>query len=172
MWKKFLECLGKIGQSIKAIFKKPEKTIDKEEALRKEIESILENTNWNKVSKNLEIELKLDDSKYDKEMLEKISSMFYPILPRRYLVKTLILTLAANQQCDYQCVDMSQYEEKGIAHFIIGSTMSTEELKRAYPVEDEDEEVWIDNTASSVLFNVDLLHYEEFELWELDWDSL
>jgi hypothetical protein len=171
MWKKFLECLGKIGQSIKAIFKKPEKTID-EELLRKEIESILKNTNWNKVSKNLEIELKLDDSKYDKEMLEKISSMFYPILPRRYLVKTLILTMAANQPCDYQCVDMSQYEEKGIAHFIIGSTLSPKELEKAYPVEDEEEEVWIDNMASCVLFNVDLLHYEEFEIWELDWDSL
>ena len=170
MWKKFLECLGKIGQSIKTIFKKPEKPIDKE-LLRKEVESILENTNWNKVSKNLEIELKLDNSKYDKEILEKISSVFYPILPRHYLVKTLILTMAANQPCDYQCVNMSQYEEKGIAHFIVGSTMSPEELERAYPVEDENEEIWVNNTASSVLFNVDLLYYEEFEIWELDWDS-
>ena len=50
------------------------------------------------------------------------------LLPKRIPVKTLLVSLAANQQSDYQVVDMSQYEEKGLAHFIIGRTCSMEEL--------------------------------------------
>ena len=109
--------------------------------------------------------------------LEKFFSMSKPNLPKRYRVKTLILTMAANQPYEYQCVDMSQYEEKGIAHYIVGSTRSPKELeaeqRRFYPeVEYEDEALWVEDMASSVLPNVDLLYYEEYDIWELDWDSL
>ena len=54
------------------------------------------------------------------------------LLPKRIPVKTLLVSLAANQQWDYQAVDMSQYEEKGLAHFIVGRTCDMEELLEEY----------------------------------------
>lgn len=54
------------------------------------------------------------------------------LLPKRYLCKTLLVSLAANQPYDYQAVDMSQYEKKGLAHFIVGRTCNMEELLKEY----------------------------------------
>ena len=59
------------------------------------------------------------------------------LLPKRIPVKTLLVSLAANQQSDYQAVDMSQYEEKGLAHFIIGRPYGMEELLEEYFAEQE-----------------------------------
>lgn len=182
MWKKFLECLGKFGQKIKNIFKKPKKQYDpmapesnglKSKAI-KELTFFLDN------EEVIDLKPLLEKSQISIEFtndLEKIFSMSKPILPKRYRVKTLILTMAANQPYEYQCVDMSQYEEKGIAHYIMGSTRSPEEIeeeqRRFYPeVEYEDEVLWVNDMASSVVPNIDLLYYEEYNLWELDWDSL
>lgn len=179
MWKKFLECLGKFGQKIKDIFKKPKKQYDpmapESNGLKsKAITFFLDN------EEVIDFKPLLENGKISIEFtndLEKIFSMSKPILPKRYRVKTLILTMAANQPYEYQCVDMSQYEEKGIAHYIVGSTRSPEEIEAEqrifFPeVEYEEEGLWVEDMASSVLPNVDLLYYEEYDIWELDWDSL
>ena len=57
------------------------------------------------------------------------------LLPKRYPCKALILSLAANQPYDYQAVDMSQYEERKLAHFIVGRTCSVEEMMEEYLAE-------------------------------------
>lgn len=103
------------------------------------------------------------------------------LLPKRYPCKTLLVSLAANQQWDYQAVDMSQYEEKGLAHFIIGRTCSMEELLEEYfsetqydseEEEQEDrkffEEIVEDGLFSTCVGEATLLHYEELGVWSFE----
>ena len=103
------------------------------------------------------------------------------LLPKRIPVKTLLVSLAANQQSDYQAVDMSQYEEKGLAHFIIGRTCSMEELLEEYFAEQkynseeekQEDKEWLEEMLSEVedgLFSTrvgkaTLLYYEELGIW-------
>ena len=102
-------------------------------------------------------------------------------LPKRIPVKTLLVSLAANQQSDYQAVDLSQHEEKGIAHFIIGRTCSLEQLMCDYIAQEEqlDEEdlEWIrDEVArnkesglfSALIPNATLLYYEALGVWDFE----
>lgn len=103
------------------------------------------------------------------------------LLPKRISVKTLLVSLAANQQWDYQAVDMSQYEEKGLAHFIIGRTCDMEELLEEYfsetqysseEEEQEDrkffEEIVEDGLFSTCVGEATLLHYEELGVWSFE----
>lgn len=103
------------------------------------------------------------------------------LLPKRYPVKTLLVSLAANQQSDYQAVDMSQYEERGLAHFIIGRTRDMEELLEEYfsetqysseEEEQEDreffEEIIEDELFSTCVGKATLLHYEELGVWSFE----
>ena len=89
----------------------------------------VDNNGFFKIPSNADFNFELV---YDEEQLinslEKYFNISRTLLPKRYLVKTLILTLAANQQSNYQAVDMSQYEEKGLAHFIVGRTTGLKEL--------------------------------------------
>ena len=108
-------------------------------------------------------------------------------LPKRYWCKMLILSLAANQPYDYQAVDMSQYEERKLAHFIVGRTCSIEELMEEYleevknnfssPEEVEEEREWLEETFvratengmhSFPLGSATLLHYEELGVWDIE----
>ena len=103
------------------------------------------------------------------------------LLPKRIPVKTLLVSLAANQQWDYQAVDMSQYEEKGLAHFIVGRTCDMEELleeyfsETQYSSEEEEQEdrkffaeIVEDGLFSTCVGKATLLHYEELGVWSFE----
>lgn len=106
------------------------------------------------------------------------------LLPKRYPCKTLLVSLAANQQSDYQAVDMSQYEERGLAHFIVGRTCDMEELLEEYFAEQEynseeekqEDKEWLeemlseaeDGLFSTYVGKATLLHYEELGIWSFE----
>ena len=108
------------------------------------------------------------------------------ILPKRYWCRGLILSLAANQPYDYQAVDMSQYEERKLAHFIVGRTCSIEEMMEEYlvevksnlsPEEMEEEQEWLNEMMeqalasgmySTVIGEATLLHYETLDVWDFE----
>ena len=106
------------------------------------------------------------------------------LLPKRIPVQTLLVSLAANQQSDYQAVDMSQYEEKGLAHFIIGRTCRMEELLEEYfseqkynsEEEKQEDKEWLeemlseaeDGLFSTCVGKATLLHYEELGVWSFE----
>lgn len=108
------------------------------------------------------------------------------ILPKRYWCKGLILSLAANQPYDYQAVDMSQYEERKLAHFIVGRTCSVEEMMEEYlaevknnlsPEEMEEEREWLNEMMeqalksgmySTFIGEATLLYYEALDVWDFE----
>lgn len=119
------------------------------------------------------------------EIQKKFFNTPLTLLPKRYWVKTFILTLAANQSCDYQAVDLSQYEERGLAHFIVGRTTGLKELMDEYLMEqtyDSEEEAkedqeWLaeeleqageSGLFSSIIGKATLLHYEELGVWSFE----
>lgn len=109
------------------------------------------------------------------EMDEKFFNIPLTFSPKRYRCKTLIITLAADQPYDYKAVDMSQYEERSLIHYIIGSTSSPEEITQEYKNEtgDDDEELellWSDNLCSAVVGEATLCYYEDLDYWEVDYD--
>jgi hypothetical protein len=113
---------------------------------------------------------------------KKIFNIPLSFLPKRYWCKTLLISMVANQANDYQAVDMSQYDEKKLAHLILGRTSSWEELIEEYledcEVEDyEEERAWVEETIERAkkhgLFSVPigeatLLHYEELGVWDYE----
>ena len=146
-----------------------------------EIEDIIANTNWNKVAKNLEIEFTAENSMWDKKALENLANVFCPILPKHYRCKTLIITIAANQPYEYQSMDISQLEEKSIAHFVIGRTIGFQEIIEEYKQEkaelqeeeNEDGVEWLregdDSDLRSTIYGpADLYYYEETGLWDFE----
>ena len=117
--------------------------------------------------------------------LEKYFSISRTLLPKRIEVKTLLLTLAANQQSDYQAVDLSQYEERGLAHFIVGRTTGLQELMDEYLMEQrydseeeaKEEQEWLaeelerageSGLFSSVVGAATLLYYEDLGVWSFE----
>ncbi len=96
------------------------------------------------------------------------------LLPKHYWCKTLLLTLAANQPYDYRAIDMSQFEERSLVHYIIGCTCSKETLHQQYVEatgEDDDiEDLWNGDWCSSVMGPANLYYYEELDHWEVDYD--
>lgn len=110
------------------------------------------------------------------EMQKNFFNIPLTILPKRYWCKTLIITLVAQQPYDYQAVDMSQYEERGLAHYIVGSTLSPEQLEVGYEDlwdEDEDGPLWGENEdgcpmCSAILGESTLLYHEELGVWEIE----
>lgn len=109
------------------------------------------------------------------------------LLPKRYSCKTLLVSLAANQQSDYQAVDMSQYEERGLAHLIIGRICGMEELLEEYFAEQkynsekekQEDKEWLEEMLSEAengLFSTcvgtaTLLHYEELGFWSFEMED-
>lgn len=121
------------------------------------------------------------DSSTGKNELEKFVNMVYPILPKHYWCKTLIVSIAANQPYEYQSMDISQLEEKGVAHFVIGRTIGFQEIEEEYMREsklDSEEEIaervgWLREGAESGLCSMfygpaDLYYYEELGYWDFD----
>lgn len=156
-------------------------TLEERDKALAEIEDIIANTNWNQVAKNLEIEFTTENSIWDKKVLENLANTFYPILPKHYWCKTLILTIAANQPYEYQSMDISQLEEKGIAHFVVGRTIGFQEIIEEYKQEkaelqeeeNEDGVEWLregddPDLRSTVYGPADLYYYEETGLWDFE----
>lgn len=144
-----------------------------------EIEDIIANTDWNKVAKNLELEFTMDN--WNQKELENLVNTSCPILPKHYSCKTLIVTIAANQPYEYQSMDISQLEERGIAHFVIGRTIGFQEIGQEYrrmSKLDSEEEIaerveWLREGAetglcSMIYGNADLYYYEELGYWDFD----
>lgn len=120
------------------------------------------------------------------EIQENFFNIPLTILPKRYPCKALILSLAANQPYDYQAVDMSQYEERKLAHFIVGRTCSVEEMMEEYlaevknnlsPEEMEEEQEWLNEMMeqalesgmySTFIGEATLLHYEALDVWDFE----
>ena len=94
------------------------------------------------------------------------------LLPKRYWCKTLLVSLAANQSWDYHGVDMSQYEEKGLAHFISAYTCDMAELLAKYCHSEEELEEMLseveDGLFSVCVGKATLLHYEELGIWTFE----
>ena len=190
--KEFIRRLGKkVQELLNKIFGKEEPKqkyavamIEDDEELKVALENLkadLIDVDWGKVSRNIEAQLTLENPAWSKSELENFVNITYPFLPKRIGCKAIILSLAANQQSDYQAVDLSQHEEKGIAHFIIGRTCSLEQLMCDYIAQEErlDEEdlEWIrDEVArnkesglfSALIPNATLLHYEALGVWDFE----
>lgn len=190
--KEFIRRLGKkVQELLDKIFRKEEPKqkyavamIEDDEELKIALENLkadLIDVDWGKVSRNIEAQLALENPIWSKSELENFVNITYPFLPKRIGCKVIILSLAANQQSDYQAVDLSQHEEKGIAHFIIGRTCSLEQLMCDYIAQEErlDEEdiEWIrDEVArnkesglfSALIPNATLLYYEALGVWDFE----
>lgn len=120
------------------------------------------------------------------EIQENFFNIPLTLLPKRYPCKALILSLVANQPYDYQAVDMSQYEERKLAHFIVGRTCSIEEMMEEYlaevknnlsPEEMEEEQEWLNEMMeqalssgmySTLIGEATLLHYETLDVWDFE----
>lgn len=190
--KEFIRRLGKkVQELLDKIFGKKEPKqkyavamIEDDEELKIALENLkadLIDVDWGKISRNIEAQLALENPTWSKSELENFVNITYPFLPKHIGCKAIILSLAANQQSDYQAVDLSQHEEKGIAHFIIGRTCSLEQLMCDYIAQEErlDEEdiEWIrDEVArnkesglfSALIPNATLLYYEALGVWDFE----
>lgn len=186
--KEFIRRLGKkVQELLDKIFGKEESKqkytaamIEDDEELKVALENLkadLIDVDWGKVSRNIEAQLALENPAWSKSELENFVNITYPFLPKRIGCKAIILSLAANQQSDYQAVDLSQHEEKGIAHFIIGRTCSLEQLIAQEEQLDEEDIEWIrDEVArnkesglfSALIPNATLLHYEALGIWDFE----
>ena len=96
------------------------------------------------------------------EELKKLASTPYQVLPKRYSVPTLIVSTYASWDYDSIGVDLSQLEEKGVAHFFCTSTKSMEEhiqeFREKYP-DWEEEEGEEDEGVSIAIPNATLLEW-------------
>lgn len=99
-------------------------------------------------------------------------------LPKRIPTKALIVSVAANQPYEYIATDLSQLEEKGIAHLIHGITESHQdrwEKDKAFASEEDMELVreylqanGDGELISSVIPNGILLYWEDLDLWDYE----
>ena len=109
----------------------------------------------------------------EENTLEKFFNIPLTFLPKPYWCETLLVTVAANQESDYQAVDMSQYEEKKLAHFIIGRKDDWDKIFEEYwedePEEEEDSALLElgreDGFLSVYIGKATLYHYEDLGLW-------
>ena len=121
------------------------------------------------------------DSSTGKNELEKYFSISRTILPKHYWCKTLIISIAANQPYEYQAMDISQLEERGVAHFVIGRTIGFQEIEEEYKrekalrqeKENDDGVEWLREGAetglcSMVYGEADLYYYEELGYWDFE----
>ena len=101
------------------------------------------------------------------------------ILPKRIPCRTLIVSLHANQETDYQAVDLSQLEDRELAHFIIGRTQSLKEMMGEYLEQNDDQEEreWMEGEMrqygdsdlySALIGRATLLYYEDLGVWSFE----
>ena len=183
--RKFIKRLGKKVQGLlNKIFGKKERPNYLPEEKTTEI--------WNEI-KDLDKQIKalqdiidndfelVFDSNIGKNNLEKFVNMPLTILPKHYWCKTLIISIAANQLCEYQAMDISQLEKHGIAHFVIGRIIGIQEIEEEYKrekarlqeEENKDGLEWLREGAetglcSTVYGSADLYYYEELGYWDFE----
>ena len=132
----------------------------------------------NTIDKDFELVFDLSTGKNE---LEKYVNISRTILPKHYWCKTLIVSIAANQPYEYRSMDISQLEERGIAHFVIGRTIGFQEIEEEYRQEkirlqegeNEDGIEWLREGAetglcSMIYGSADLYYYEELGYWDFD----
>jgi hypothetical protein len=66
------------------------------------------------------------------KMERKNTNSHRTTLPKRIYVKTLLLSVAANQPMDALIMDLSQLDSDGIAHYMVSRTLSKEGLAEEY----------------------------------------
>lgn len=95
-------------------------------------------------------------------------------LPKRIPTKALIVSIAANQPYEYVAADLSQLEERGIAHLIHGIAEPRQEkwekegAQEAEVVREYLEEYGDNELVSSVIPGATLLYWEDLDIW--DWE--
>lgn len=140
MLKRLKKCLDKIVQSIKKIFKKKTKDLETwtfYAGPMPVITSLSEDNNDEPLFKlNINpasMTFTMDNVEFNEELLlEKLSSTSLTNLPKYYSCKALILSVYGNQPWSGIGVDLSQYEEKGLAHFFVMRAESPEEVMEEY----------------------------------------
>ena len=143
---------NKIKEFFKNLFKKKDKW---EEELPSFVGQQVTLTIWN--------------SDMDKE-LEKILNMGKQKVTNAIEVKTLLVSIYANCKYDATGVDLSQLEERGIAHHFGMHVESMEELLRFVPQEWVEElEIDIDQNAITVMVPDALLLELEDGTWIWDY---
>ena len=119
---------------------------------------------------NQPVTFTVDDCNFNTDALEKLCNTPLTVLPKRYSVKTLIVSTFSNWDYDSIGVDISQLEEKGVAHYFCTSTKSMkehmEEFRAAHPEADDWEGVE-DENASVVVPNATLIEWPG-GYWEWD----
>ena len=175
MLKLLRQALGKIVQGIKNFFRK--KSQPQENAWVFYSGTPLSMPDFNTPEKDIplftintpkEITFTIDNAQFDEELLwQKLISMPLTDLPKHYRCKTLILSVYPNSSWTGTGVDMSQYEEKGLAHFFVCRPESGEELLEEYArnFPEADIEELGDGGLSCIIPDAVLLEYED-GIWD------
>ena len=164
MWKKFIQGLGKIVQGLFKKNKKSEPSLmgasvslspggevfvngvsfGRVEAVETlSLDEFNEMTNED-IGKMMNVpgecvfEVNLADEEV--ELLKKLANTSKQVLPKRYCIPTLIVSIYANHDAEYIGTDWSQYEEHGIVHYFATTTRSMEEMAEQFSLEEEDVE--------------------------------
>lgn len=138
MWKKFTQALGKF---IQRLFKKntPKRGLRRDTGILEDSyfmktdapAQLNRDLAWNSITIPTEMSFDLDCYQVDLDDLEKeLEKMFntpLTVLPKRYWVKTLLISSIGNWDYDSVGVDISQLEETGIAHYFCTSTKKSQE---------------------------------------------
>ena len=176
MLKKLKQALGKIVKKIKSLFSKKENKnfeigtwyINGSEFTG------LKNDNFE--TTNFPAQLKCDlkweadltgEVDLSEKELEKMLNTSLTNLPKYYPCKALILSVVPNSPWEGTGVDMSQYEEKGIAHFFVCRKQSQEELLEEYWAQHPESTLEVDEEGmiSAVIPEAILLEYED-GIWD------
>lgn len=194
MWKKFLMALGKIVQGLKDKFRRRRnnnaceynnctfKILNSDdEILKNELQKLILEVMEKEDSITEEWANKLpeDSQKLLKDIQNQLEiSLSTPltVLPKRIKTRGLIVSIYANQPQEYFAIDLSQLEEKGIAHMITARTESHEELIKEYEkecgtdnAEDWKAEIEEEGDLISVYIpGATLLYYEDFDYWDYE----
>lgn len=171
MWHKFTQGLVNFIQGLLNIFKKKDKHQDWTSITFDVVDGYCDEMHLGPgkitlLPKNVEI-LSINSDISDKELkeLEKLFSTPKTLLPKRIKVKTLFISCYGNYEYDSTGVDLSQLEEKGIAHYWCTSTKSIEEF--------EDEGEWNgEEELHTVITDAWLLEFEDGSwAWDaVDWN--
>ena len=184
MLKKLKQALGKIVKKIKSLFSKKENKnfeielapgtwyINGNECNVKF--TSLENNNFETTDfpAQLKCDLKWEadltgELDLNEKELEKMLNTSLTNLPKCYPCKALILSVVPNSPWEGTGVDMSQYEEKGLAHFFVCRKQSQEELLEEYWAQHPESTLEVDEEGmiSAVIPEAILLEYED-GIWD------
>ena len=182
MLKKLKQALGKIVKKIKSLFTKKENKIELApgtwfiNGTKCDVKfTSLENDNFETTDfpAQLKCDLKWEadltgEVGLNEKELEKMLNTSLTNLPKCYPCKALILSVVPNSPWEGTGVDMSQYEEKGIAHFFVCRKQSQEELLEEYWAQHPESTLKVneeEDMISVVIPEAILLEYED-GIWD------